>query len=345
MLKGSQVYPQEYASPIFFMPPLISSNEEFRFITRDIIPDITEKLIISNYGRVYNVYTRQFVKGFIDNTGYRKIGFVIRNPDGSFYDRKYLVHRLVMMVFNPVPNMDQLQVNHIDMNRLNNALWNLEWCTAQENMQARFNTKGYSFSSEPRLSEDQVRLICSKFSEGYSAKEVTEYVLKLGWQNISFGIIAGIKKRRTYTDISKDYTWEAQCAPKLTEQQVRMICEEFVKGLKPMDVLRKYPSLNVKKNTLSEIYRRNHWKNVVKDYPDWSQYSRYQITEDQVRFICQKFSEGYGVTEVYRMFDNPSFNMETVRKIHTRAAWTRISKDYEWKYVKNRINGFNQDNK
>lgn len=42
------------------------------------------------------------------------------------------VHRLVLMAFNP-PTSIALQVNHIDGDRANNALLNLEWVTSAQN--------------------------------------------------------------------------------------------------------------------------------------------------------------------------------------------------------------------
>lgn len=43
------------------------------------------------------------------------------------------VHRLMMKVFCPVENMENLEVNHIDGNPKNNNLENLEWVTSEQN--------------------------------------------------------------------------------------------------------------------------------------------------------------------------------------------------------------------
>jgi hypothetical protein len=47
--------------------------------------------------------------------------------------RRKSVHRLVMMAFEPRPDIDFLDVNHKDGNPSNNGLSNLEWCTRAEN--------------------------------------------------------------------------------------------------------------------------------------------------------------------------------------------------------------------
>lgn len=47
--------------------------------------------------------------------------------------KKFFIHRLVLLTFNPIDGSENLQVNHIDGNPLNNRLENLEWVTSSEN--------------------------------------------------------------------------------------------------------------------------------------------------------------------------------------------------------------------
>ena len=49
------------------------------------------------------------------------------------------VHRIVAMAYIPNPH-DYPQVNHIDGNRKNNSVGNLEWCTASENNYHAYRT-------------------------------------------------------------------------------------------------------------------------------------------------------------------------------------------------------------
>ena len=47
--------------------------------------------------------------------------------------RTYKIHQLVAQCFLPNPN-GKIQINHIDMNKQNNIVDNLEWVTCSENM-------------------------------------------------------------------------------------------------------------------------------------------------------------------------------------------------------------------
>ena len=45
-----------------------------------------------------------------------------------------LAHRLVMLTWKPIPGAEDLTVDHLDHNKRNNALTNLEWVTREENL-------------------------------------------------------------------------------------------------------------------------------------------------------------------------------------------------------------------
>lgn len=90
---------------------------------------------ISNFGRVRrNKCTMQFPNGQIlalnpNARGYLQIN--LRSVDGKNICCK--VARLVMLHFAFIPNCQYYEVDHIDGNKLNNTIWNLEWVTPQEN--------------------------------------------------------------------------------------------------------------------------------------------------------------------------------------------------------------------
>lgn len=90
--------------------------------------------------------------------------------DGS--KRTFRVHRLVMMAFNPVENMDELEVNHIDGNKKNNKLENLEWCTASENQIHAFKTglnksRRGEESNFSKLTNDDVKKVFELREKGF----------------------------------------------------------------------------------------------------------------------------------------------------------------------------------
>ena len=80
---------------------------------------------VSNLGRVRKKSSRKILAQSFNRSG----GYLRVYMDGQ----KYYVHRIVLSSFSDVSG-ENLEVNHIDGDKENNCLWNLEWCTRQENM-------------------------------------------------------------------------------------------------------------------------------------------------------------------------------------------------------------------
>lgn len=91
-----------------------------------VIPDF-ENYKISSYGRVFNIKTDSFLKPYKTEKGYLRIDLF--NNKGR---KHFKVHRLVAEVFIENPE-NKPQINHIDGDKHNNNVTNLEWCTNLEN--------------------------------------------------------------------------------------------------------------------------------------------------------------------------------------------------------------------
>lgn len=87
---------------------------------------------VSNYGEVRNDSTGTLLGGTVANNGYVMVHLRQR------IDKMCSVHRLVMKAFQPREDMNDLQINHIDGNKTNNYIENLEWSTALDNMRHSF---------------------------------------------------------------------------------------------------------------------------------------------------------------------------------------------------------------
>lgn len=119
------------------------------------------------------VFTRRkLMKQGTFRTGYKRVTLI--NDDGK---RKTLsVHRLVANAFIE-NNENKPQVNHIDGNKENNNVANLEWATRKENMTHAFANKlihgraGENHHSN-KLTEAQVRDMITEMANGANNNEI-----------------------------------------------------------------------------------------------------------------------------------------------------------------------------
>ena len=136
--------------------------------------------LVSNYGRVrtidhpvwcrvnnsYSIRKGRFCTPTNNNSKrYWRVGVQINNR------QKHLaIHRLVAKAF--IPNPDNLpQINHIDGDKNNNKVYNLEWCNNGYNQAHAWKnslkdiTKMSEHSSLRKLTVEQVRFIKEEYSK------------------------------------------------------------------------------------------------------------------------------------------------------------------------------------
>ena len=96
---------------------------------------------VSNHGRVYSNITNIFMTSYNDN-GYLKLDMSYVDSNGEYYgSARVKLHRLLAISFNlPNHTPERDIINHIDGNRSNCNLKNLEWCTCGENVQHAYDT-------------------------------------------------------------------------------------------------------------------------------------------------------------------------------------------------------------
>jgi len=151
---------------------------------------------VSTLGRVRNKESRRLLKGALHHSGYWQ--YCLRKEGNT---KTIFIHRLVAKAFIPNPHYKP-QVNHIDGNKLNNKVSNLEWVTNQENhdhkMAMGLNVSpggerhGMAKLTEPEV-EDIYRLsVCKTMKQkdiaekyGVSIHTVKAIRYKQKWKNLT----------------------------------------------------------------------------------------------------------------------------------------------------------------
>jgi len=95
-------------------------------IWKDVV-GFEDRYKVSSAGLVYSKHKNQLKATKKNNRGYVQVSL---HKDGK--EHTYLLHRVVAMAFIPNPN-NLPQINHIDEDKENNRVENLEWCTRIEN--------------------------------------------------------------------------------------------------------------------------------------------------------------------------------------------------------------------
>lgn len=155
--------------------------------------------LASEDGRIFSVRKQRFLNDFLSgnksrgklkaDNSYRVVNILIGKKT------KHYVHRLIAECFIPNPN-NLPQVNHIDGNKENNAVYNLEWVDNQANQQHAFKTglqkSGVKGIRRAKLTREEAENIRVLNKMGFGQKTLAKMY------NMNFGSVNHIVHNRSY---------------------------------------------------------------------------------------------------------------------------------------------------
>lgn len=215
--------------------PVIFLDEQFVQISI-YIPEVQDYYYISTYGRIFSQITGFIYGTSITNAGYEYVTLCTKYK----CVKGFSVHRLVMLCFNPIPNSHKMAVNHIDGNKRNNHISNLEWVTNSENMihcyrnNLEINGIDHPWST---LTEEQVHQICQLLEQGKCDSDIALIMFNDIHRT---GVINSIRHGRSWVIISQNYNIPKKVTynnkRRFDENELRTMNHYVSLGMKPKDV-------------------------------------------------------------------------------------------------------------
>lgn len=143
-----------------------------------IVNNISTSYYITEDGKVFNQNTQKFLKGQENyKNGY--FSYNLTFPDGSKH--RLYAHRLVAEAYlAQEKTLEKTEVNHIDGNKLNNSVDNLEWVTPSENQrhalkaELRKYNHVFCFNVEKKLVAEYKNIAEASESTGVSISQISK---------------------------------------------------------------------------------------------------------------------------------------------------------------------------
>lgn len=151
---------------------------------------------INNVGMIRNAKTKAIKSQYVSSTGYYMVSLMVNGKS-----KPQRVHRLLAIEYiDNVRENERNCINHIDGDKLNNDLSNLEWCTHAENMHHAFKTGLANNTGEnngqAKLTKDKVLKIKTLLNEGV----LSQYKIAAIY-DVSRSCILGIKLGRLWSHV------------------------------------------------------------------------------------------------------------------------------------------------
>lgn len=213
---------------------------------------------ISDDGKLFNVKGKQLF------TRLNRDGYVIGYYWNHNKQKAFSIHREVAKAFIPNPE-NKPCVNHIDCNKQNNNVSNLEWVTYAENTKhasqnGLITTLKGEDNANSAITDQQAISVCEMLQDGYRNCDIRD---KLG---ISQEIIGNIRLGRGWKHISCNYKMPSSNEVRFSEETVRWVCTKLEEGFGNSEICKLSTNELVTPSMVSKIRRRKTFKTISKDY-------------------------------------------------------------------------------
>lgn len=166
------------------------------------------------YGNIYVKTTKRKRKTAKNSCGYNIVKLVCSDNVARYF----MVHRVVLQTYNPIPDPENYEVNHIKGKVYGDGLDNLTWATSSENIKHAYETglmKALKGENSPvsNFTNDFVHLLCGIMETKYTYDDISSELKKHGHLIIILGnfetrlrrLIDVIRQRTAWVDISSQY--------------------------------------------------------------------------------------------------------------------------------------------
>ena len=213
---------------------------------------------VNELGEVFRVGNPKPKYQSVNRDGYKVVGLWKNNKSTA-----KTVHRLVALAFIPNPE-NKPCVNHIDGNKQNNHVSNLEWVTYSENTIHSFQNKlqvppkGEDVAVAKHTNE-QVHEICKLMQEGLRNIEIIE---TYGYPKT---LLKNIRNGSSWESIKSQYNIPERSRV-LSEETVRWICSKLVEGYRICDIVREAENPRINKYNVKAIKDRKAYTYYSNEY-------------------------------------------------------------------------------
>ena len=169
----------EYFPEIYIDRKIKELEQETKTQWKQVV-GFENEYLVNEYGVIYKLNFDGFSYGSPKDNGYIRCGLAKQK---QWSDKKdYYIHRLVAQAFIPNPE-NKPEVNHIDGNKKNNHISNLEWVTRSENGLHKYRVLGHKVKI---VHNKPIKVTDVKYNTAKTYNSKTDFTKELGIKHASF---------------------------------------------------------------------------------------------------------------------------------------------------------------